>query len=128
MAESKGDKGNGRGWRFLGAGVRISKRVAHGNVVSSEFVKRHWLPLLIAVVMVIIFITSKYQCMTYMEQIKGYERELEVAKTERIRQRALYMSRIRESAMQQMVDSVLPGMGIQEQPPYQLDVNDGQND
>jgi hypothetical protein len=102
----------------------IAARVLFGNVISSEFFSRHWMKIFILVVLVMIYISNKYQCLTSMETIKHLESELEVAKTERIRERSTYMSRIRESAMQELVDSVMPGLTVQEQPPYELESAD----
>ena len=59
-----------------------------------------------------------------METIQRLERELEVAKTERIREKSTYMSRIRESRMQHKVDSLRLGLTVQEQPPFRLRIND----
>ena len=56
-----------------------------------------------------------------METIRSLQKELEVAKTERVRAKSIYMSRIRESSMQHMVDSLGLGLTIQEQPPYRLE-------
>jgi hypothetical protein len=102
----------------------LTERVLYGNVISSEFFSRHWMKIFILVVLVMIYISNKYQCLTSMETIKHLESELEVAKTERIRERSTYMSRIRESAMQELVDSVMPGLTVQEQPPYELESAD----
>ena len=55
-----------------------------------------------------------------MERIRSLERELEVAKTERVRAKSAYMSKIRESSIQEMVDSLGLGITVQEQPPYRL--------
>lgn len=108
-ASSKADAVSGMMWRML-----------YGNVITSEFFARHWLKLFILVVLVMIFISNKYQCMTHMEEIKRLETELSVTKTEGIRQRSSYMSRTRESSMQNLVDSTMPGLGVQKQPPYRL--------
>ena len=103
------------------AAQNIFYKVMYGNVVTSEFFARHWIKIFILVVMVMIFISTKYQCMTAMETIKSLENELDVMRTECIRERSDYMSRIRESAMQAMVDSVIPGLSVPGQPPYILD-------
>jgi hypothetical protein len=70
--------------------------------------------------MFMIYITGRYECQTQMETIRSLERELEVAKTERIRAKSVYMSRIRESSMQHMVDSLHLDLTVQEQPPYRI--------
>jgi uncharacterized membrane protein (DUF106 family) len=104
--------------------LSITARVLYGDVISSEFFSKHWIGIFCLAVLVLIYISTKYQCLTSMETIKKLESELEVAKTERIRERSTYMSRIRESSMQELVDSVMPGLSVQEQPPYQLSNSD----
>jgi hypothetical protein len=95
-------------------------RTLHGRLLSTDFFRRHWLPVLGVVVMLMIYITNRYTCQTQMETIQRLEHELEVAKTERIREKSTYMSRIRESKMQQKVDSLRLGLTTQERPPYRL--------
>ena len=59
-----------------------------------------------------------------MEDIRKLEQELEIVETERIRERSTYMSRIRESSMQEMVDTMHLNLKIQDQPPYKLTKNE----
>lgn len=99
-------------------------RALHGRLISTDFFQRHWLPVLGIVVMLMIYITNRYTCQTQMETIQRLERELEVAKTERIREKSTYMSQIRESKMQRKVDSLRLGLTVQEQPPYRLKISD----
>lgn len=99
-------------------------RALHGRILSMDFFRRHWLPVLGVVAMLMIYITNRYTCQTQMETIQRLERELEVAKTERIREKSSYMSRIRESKMQQKVDSLRLGLTVQERPPFRLSVSD----
>lgn len=98
----------------------IFRRILQGNVLTSDFFIRNWLKVFVALVLIMIYISTKYQCMTSMERIKKLEGETEVARTECIRERSEYMSRIRESAISAMADSVRPGLQVQEQPPYEL--------
>ena len=78
------------------------QRMLHGRILSIDY------------------ITSRYECQTKMERIRALETELEVARTERVRAKSAYMSRIRESEMQEMIDSLRLGLTVQEQPPYML--------
>lgn len=96
------------------------RRTIHGQLVSSDFFARHWLPVLVTVVVIMVYITSKYICQTRMEQINRLNKELEIVKAERVRVRSLYMGRTCESAMQHLVDSVLPGLSVQERPPFKI--------
>lgn len=95
-------------------------RALHGRVISIDFFRRNWLVVLAAVLMLMVYITNRYKCQTQMESIRTLERELEVAKTERIRAKSAYMSRIRESSMQHMVDSLRLGITVQDQPPFRI--------
>ena len=58
-----------------------------------------------------------------MEHIRALEQELEIVETERIRVKSIYMSRIRESSMQEMVDTMHLNLRVQDQPPYRLSKN-----
>ena len=87
---------------------------------SIDFFRRNWWVVLGVVVMLMVYITNRYTCQTQMERIRTLERELEVAKTERVRAKSAYMSKIRESSIQEMVDSLGLGITVQEQPPYRL--------
>jgi len=94
-------------------------KLINGRLLSSDFFARHWKSVLLAILMVLIYITNRYQCLTRMEEIRRLEQELEV-ETERIRVRSTYMSRIRESSMQEMVDTMHLNLRIQDKPPYKL--------
>lgn len=71
--------------------------------------------------MLMLYMSNRYTCQTQMEKIQQLEKDLEVAKTERIRAKSAYMSRIRESQMQHMVDSLGLGITVQDQPPFTLE-------
>ncbi len=95
-------------------------KLINGRLLSSDFFARHWKSVMLAILMVLIYITNRYQCLTRMEEIRRLEQELEVVETERIRVRSTYMSRIRESSMQEMVDTMHLNLRIQDKPPYKL--------
>ena len=95
-------------------------RALHGRILSVDFFRRNWLVVLGAVAMLMLYMSNRYTCQTQMERIQQLEKDLEVAKTERIRAKSTYMSRIRESQMQHMVDSMRLGITVQDQPPYTL--------
>lgn len=95
-------------------------RALHGRVLSIDFFRRYWMVELAAVVMLMVYITNRYTCQTQMETIRTLQRDLEVARTERIRAKSVYMSRIRESSMQHLIDSLQLGITVQEQPPYRV--------
>lgn len=100
--------------------AKVARRLVFGSLISSDFFLKHWLALFISLLLVMIYISTKYQCQTSMETIKRLSNRLEVVKTERIRERSSYMSRIRESEMQVLADSIKPGLKVQQQPPYHI--------
>ncbi|MDE6489899.1 MAG: hypothetical protein K2L49_01930 [Muribaculaceae bacterium] len=97
-------------------------KALHGRLLTTDIFARNWLTLLLLIVMVLIYITNKYQCQRSMEEIRDLTRRLEVVETERVRVRSEYMSGIRESAMQHLVDTMHLGLSVQPRPPYRLDI------
>ena len=95
-------------------------RILHGNIVTSDFFAKHKLAIFAIMTLTMFYIITKYQCMTGIETIRKLETELEIVKTERIRERSTYMSRIRESSMAALADSVHPGLSIHVAPPYEI--------
>lgn len=104
--------------------VRAVFSVLFGSVISLDFFRRHALKLLLLLLLILIYISTQYQSKTYREEIKRLESELLIVRSERIRESIVYNSRTRESAMQQLADSILPGLAVQEQPPFSLPDND----
>ena len=100
--------------------TNIFIRILRGQIISSDFFARHWPWCVLAVVVLLTYITTKYECQTKMEEIRRLGRELEVVKTERIREKSQYMSRTRESSMNELVDSNHLDLRVQETPPFKL--------
>ncbi len=123
MSQSDKEKKGSLRRTITGAPRRTMGGVVSGGLLSSDFFYRHKLKIFVALVLVMIYIATKYQCMTGMESIRRLENRLEVVKTERIRERSRYMSRIRESSMAAIADSIRPGLSVQNQPPYTLHFN-----
>ncbi len=96
------------------------ERLFRGQVISSDFFARHWLPVVITILVIMIYITTKYTCQTNMEKISALERQLEIVTNEKARERSAFMGRIRETSMQQMVDSLHLNLKVQTQPPYKI--------
>ncbi|MBO5272118.1 MAG: hypothetical protein J6B30_04820 [Muribaculaceae bacterium] len=93
-------------------------RIIHGQLLTIEFFVRHWLKIAVLMVMILVYISNKYQCQTSMVRIKNLERDLEIVKNQCITERGLYMGRTRESAMQELVDSLHLDLKKQQQPPF----------
>ena len=93
-------------------------RVFRGQVISSDFFARHWLPILIFIIVMMVYITTKFTYHTNIEKIEALQKQLEIVQNESSRERSLFMSRIRETSMQQMVDSLHLNLRVQPQPPF----------
>lgn len=105
--------GKAKQFDFIGMLVR-------GRLINAEFFGHNWIVFAAIVLLALSYITNKYSCQTKMEEERRLTEELEIVKTERVRMRSLYMGRIRESALQQLVDSLNLGLSVQERPPYKL--------
>ena len=88
-------------------------RIFRGQVISSDFFARHWLPTLIFIIVIMVYITTKFTYRTNIEKIEALQKQLEIVQNESSR-------RIRETSMQQMVDSLHLNLRVQPQPPYVL--------
>jgi hypothetical protein len=95
-------------------------RLFRGQLLSSDFFARNWLPVLISIIVIMIYITNKYVCQTNMEKIAALTRELEVVENEKARERSEFMGRTRETSMQQLVDSMHLNLKVQSHPPYKV--------
>ena len=93
-------------------------KVFRGQVISSDFFARHWLPILIFVIVIMVYITTKFTYRTNIEKIEALQKQLEIVQNESSRERSLFMSRIRETSMQHMVDSLHLNLRVQPQPPF----------
>ncbi|MCM1348066.1 MAG: FtsL-like putative cell division protein [Firmicutes bacterium] len=101
----------------------VMRRLLYGQVVSSDLFARNWLALILGVFMVLAYISGKYSCQTKMEEVKRLTHQYEIVSAELVRCRSSYMSKIRESSMQAMVDSLHLNLSVHENPPYRLKSN-----
>lgn len=95
-------------------------RIIHGQLLTIDFFVRHWLKIVVLVGMILVYISNKYECQTRMVTIKKLEKELEIKKNQCISERSKYMGNTRESAMQDLVDSLQLNLKKQEQPPFKI--------
>lgn len=98
----------------------IGRRVAFGQVISIDFFARHWLPIVIFIIVMMVYITTKFTYRSNIEHITALEQKLETIENERDRERSKFRSRTRETSMQQMVDSLHLGLRVQPQPAYTI--------
>lgn len=98
--------------------------IVQAQWLSTKFFSRHWGIILAFVLLVLVYITNRYQCITAMETIQSLEKELQIVRSERVRERSEYMSATREAEMQKLVRQSGLNLEIREQPPFILQVNE----
>ena len=98
--------------------------VRYGRALSLDFFKRNAWIMLVILVAVLSLIGLRYKTKTKMSQIKKLQVELEHAKSDKLKQKAEYMTLIRESEMRRLVNEKGLGLQFREQPPYEIDIND----
>lgn len=96
----------------------VLRQLLYGHAVSSDFFARNWVSMVLVVAMLMIYIAGKYTCQRKMEQVRSLKREIEIVEAERIRVRSDYMGKIRESTMQEMVETMHLNLNVREYPPY----------
>ncbi|MCM1378182.1 MAG: FtsL-like putative cell division protein [Clostridium sp.] len=96
----------------------------YGKSISVVFFRRNaWLLVLILVV-VLSLMGVRYKTKTRMLEITRLQRELGQVQSEKLREKAEYMSLIRETEMQRLVEANGLGLEFQEQPPYTVETAD----
>ncbi|MCM1310082.1 MAG: FtsL-like putative cell division protein [Bacteroides sp.] len=94
--------------------------VIEGTLVSGKFFTRYWLQIFVILAMLLIYITNRYSCQRSMEEIRRLNDRLAIVQSESYRVRGIYMSRIRESEMREMLDTLHLGLSVQTQPPFRV--------
>lgn len=99
---------------------KATERIAQGRVVSSHFFRKYMVQTVLILALLMIYIANRYDCVTGMETISRLRTRYQVVSTQLQRERSLYMTSIRESAIQQKADSLGLGLAVQQQPPFKL--------
>lgn len=120
-ADSQPPKPKAQRRRRKGNAQKAVKGVIQGrSFLSWDFFKRNAVYIIAATVMMLMYISNKFVCQNYMQQVQDLKIELENAKTDCVNASAAYNSQIRESQMTAFVDTMHIDLSAPEQPPYQL--------
>lgn len=110
-----------------GVGNRVKDTTAglwsdfrYGKTVSVSFFKNNAWLLILFVSIVLALIGVKYKTRTKMAEIKKLEKELVISESDMLREKAAYMTLIRETEMLRLVEKNGLGLEFQEQPPYEI--------
>ncbi len=95
-------------------------RTLHGKLFSTELLAAHWKGILLAMAMILLFIYNKYTCKTKIETTDRLTQQIDILRSEVVRERSTFMSRTRETGMQAMVDSLHLGLEVQTRPPFTI--------
>jgi hypothetical protein len=96
----------------------------HGRGVSVNYFKHNAWLIVLFVLAIVMLIGLRYNTKTNMMKIKELNTKLEQAENRKLAEKAQYMSLIRESDMVKLVNERHLGLEFQEQPPYELTVNE----
>ena len=92
----------------------------YGQVVSVSFFRQNAWSLILIVVSVLALMGLKYKTKTHMEEIKKLQKECQRSESQKLEEKASYMTLIRESEMRRLVNEKGLGLKFQEQPPYEI--------
>ena len=125
MAKSKNNKAtckNAKGFRKSVSSVtttvkRNTDDLRSGRAISLEFFKRNaW--MIIAIITALIGVMGlRYRTKTRMSEIKQLNRELERAESDKLHEKAWYMTLIRETELTRLTTEKHLGLRYQEEPP-----------
>lgn len=91
-----------------------------GRFLSLQFFKENFIYIIAVIIMMLMYISNKYTCQSYQQEVINLKRDLENAKTDWVNSSAKYNSMIRESHMKAYVDTMHIDLCAPEQPPYHL--------
>lgn len=100
------------------------KDVRYGRSLSVDFFKNNAWILMVFVVAMLALMGVRYKTKVKMEEIKKMTAELQRAQSSKLQEKAAYMSLIRETEMARLVEENKLGLTFQEQPPYELIVDE----
>lgn len=97
------------------------KDLRYGKSLSIEFFSYNAWLLVILLVAVLSLIGLRYKTKTKMAEIKSLSHKLELAESNKLREKAAYMSLVRETEMRRLVTEKNLGLVFQEQPPFEVE-------
>ena len=118
--DSKADATTQRKRRNSKAQKAVKGVIQGRSFLSWDFFKRNAVYIIAATVMMLMYISNKFVCQSYMQQVLDLKIELANAKTDCVNASAAYNSQIRESQMVAFVDTMHIDLTAPEQPPYHL--------
>ncbi len=100
------------------------REMRNGEVVPVDFFTNNAWILIIFLVAILSLIGLRYKTKSKMAEIKQLRHNLEIVQSEKLREKAEYMSLIRETEMRRLVNEKHLGLVFQEQPPYEIQLSE----
>ena len=127
MAKNKKGKGSDRQKKNrFGSSVKTTVRrntddLRYGRTISLDFFKHNaW--MIIAIITALIGVMGlRYRTKTRMSEIKQLNRELERAESDKLHEKAWYMTLIRETELTRLTTEKHLGLRYQEEPPVVIE-------
>lgn len=101
--------------------ITIVRRTLQGRIfITLDFFKHNWVYIVAATLMMLMYISNKYVCQSNLAQLGQLKKDLNNAKTDCVDASSKYNSRILESNMKELVDTMHLDITVPDQPPYKL--------
>lgn len=120
MALKRKKEGKKKDKKRTGMSHELMSDMRYGRSVSLEFFRQNAWLIMLFVVAVIALMGLRYKTKTKMEEIKFLTEQLQREQSNKLQEKAAYMSLIREAEMKKLVDDKGLGLQFQEYPPYEL--------
>lgn len=104
----------------IGSGARA---VIQGDAVSSKFFMEHFFATSFVLMACIAMIALRFECATSQNTVDRLNHQINVMSTEKQKERSLYMTLTRESAMLHLVDSLNLGLTVPDRRPEIVNVH-----
>ena len=102
-------------------GLALLRELMRGRLfLSFDFFRRYWFYVVMVTIMALAYISLKYDTQNKISERRRLKVERNNAKTDCVDASARYNSKIRESQMTQMLDTMHIDLAAPEQPPYKL--------
>lgn len=120
----KGNKKKTEGKKEKAHSKRILEDMRFGRSISIEFIRYNAWLLLVFLIAIISLMGLRYKTKTGMEQIKKLKAELTRAESVKLKEKAEYMSLIRESEMKRLIEEKNMNLYFLEEPAEEVIVTE----
>lgn len=129
MADRKGTKKTRKAAADASRGLAGRSRsllsnLRRGRGVSVNFFKSHAWIIIFFMAVVVMLIGMRYRTKVNMRRITELNKELKQAESDKIAEKALYMSLIRETDMVKLANDHNLGLRFSDEPPFLLDIDE----